>query len=334
MTFRYFDSTDASAPTLPGNTAGALITLLDAILVNGYGSRTALGWTKPYSGTNKAAYRPASGTRFYLRVVDDGSPATLTTRAAIVRGYENMTGIDSVLTDPFPLTSQVADSACLWLKSSVADATARPWQAWGDESVLYLCVQMNGATTGDLYVFGDVESLKGSDSFNCFINTRNSATGTGTLAFQNLQSTYALAQAGRIEQYLARSADGTVKSPRVALLRQGGSGLGVLTTSANCYAAPDENGKINFEPIVIVDSYSQNGTPGTKCDRRALFKGLFEPMHGPTYSSITVRTDTFQSTARYPGVDFRLMMHSVAALTTSNDRFVAQTSGDWVAERG
>jgi hypothetical protein len=44
MTVRIYRSTDGSAPVLTGQ-AGKLTDLLDAILVNGYGSKTAAGWT-------------------------------------------------------------------------------------------------------------------------------------------------------------------------------------------------------------------------------------------------------------------------------------------------
>ena len=47
---------DAGAPTLSA-AAGALISVLDACLVNGYGAKPAAGWTKAFSGTNQAAYR-------------------------------------------------------------------------------------------------------------------------------------------------------------------------------------------------------------------------------------------------------------------------------------
>jgi hypothetical protein len=337
MTFRYFDSTDVGAPTLPGNLAGSLITLLDAILVSGYGSRTALGWTKLYSsGGTGAIYQKASGTTMLLRVDDSGSHATLTTRVAIVRGYESATGYSTGLTDAFPLVAQVSDTNCLWLKSDTNSATARPWQAWGDESVMYLCVQTNGTTQGDVYVFGDMESVRGADAFNCFINTRNSVSVGANLAFTApMTSTYTTAQAGNIATYMARTADGVVKSPRVAMLRRGVGALGVLSTSAVSYIAPDEDSNYNFEPLEIVDSYSQNGTPGAKAATRAIMRGVFEPMHGVTWSSITLRTDTIRNTPRYPGAEFRLLMPGVQALSTgAADRFFAQTAGDWVPERG
>src|SRR5438309_11659795 len=55
MTVRVYKSTDASAPALTGQ-VGSLTALLDAILVNGYGTKTAAGWTIGFTTTKKLAY--------------------------------------------------------------------------------------------------------------------------------------------------------------------------------------------------------------------------------------------------------------------------------------
>ena len=73
-TVNIYRSTDASAPTLEG-VNGSLVALLDACLVNGYGSQSAAGWTIAYTTTNKRVYRNSTtdGTGFYLNVDDSGS---------------------------------------------------------------------------------------------------------------------------------------------------------------------------------------------------------------------------------------------------------------------
>ncbi|MGE3907973.1 MAG: hypothetical protein AB7K36_01385, partial [Chloroflexota bacterium] len=55
-TTRIYRSTDSGAPVLTGQ-AGSLLNLLDKCLVDGYGSKAAAGWSRPYTGTNKTAYR-------------------------------------------------------------------------------------------------------------------------------------------------------------------------------------------------------------------------------------------------------------------------------------
>jgi hypothetical protein len=118
---RYYRSDDAGAPALTGQ-AGTLIAVLDACLVNGYGSKPGAGWTKPYSGTNLAAYRMGSGgsaERMYLRVDDS---ATLVSR---VRGFVTMTDI-SAGTEPFPTDALLSGGAFV-SKSLTENATTRPW---------------------------------------------------------------------------------------------------------------------------------------------------------------------------------------------------------------
>jgi hypothetical protein len=85
-----YNSTDTSAPVLSGS-PGTLINVLTACLVNGYGSKTAMGWTLAYSGTNLAAYKMPSGTSQMYLAVDDTSVAG--TPVVRVNGFGSMNGI-------------------------------------------------------------------------------------------------------------------------------------------------------------------------------------------------------------------------------------------------
>ena len=68
MALTIYRSSDAGAPSLTG-AAGSLIALLDACLRTGYGTKAGAGWTKPFTGTNIAAFRQgAGGNGRYLRV--------------------------------------------------------------------------------------------------------------------------------------------------------------------------------------------------------------------------------------------------------------------------
>jgi hypothetical protein len=59
------------------------------------------GWSKPFSASTKAVFRPAAGNRRFLRVVNAIGADTL------ARGYEDMTDVDTG-TGPFPTVAQVA----------------------------------------------------------------------------------------------------------------------------------------------------------------------------------------------------------------------------------
>lgn len=132
VTFYRYD--DASAPALTG-TADSIIAVLDAILVNGYGAKAAAGWTKAYTGTNKAAYRMASGAGkagYYLRVLDSGD----TNRSFRWRTYKTMSDVDTG-TNPVPTVAQMAADGFYFAKSNTSDSTARPWWCVADDQGVF-----------------------------------------------------------------------------------------------------------------------------------------------------------------------------------------------------
>lgn len=176
MPVTVYRSSDAGAPTLTGQ-SGSLVTVLDAVLVNGYGAKAAAGWTKPFSGVNKAVYRPGAGVQHYFRVQDD---APVVANEARLRGFESMTGVDTGTGD-FPTSAQLA-SGVIIRKSATADATARAWVAVADARTCYLFV-----LTGDLastyyaVAFGEFYSVLAGDLYRSFVAGRhleNNSTGT------------------------------------------------------------------------------------------------------------------------------------------------------------
>lgn len=120
-----------------------------------------MGWAKEFSGTNLAAYRSADVTGTRLRLYVDDS-ATTTAR---VIGYDSMTDIATGI-NPFPTTAQ-ASGGLHWLKSSVADATARPWVIIGDSRTFYIYVSRHAATPthGWAHMFGDYNSVRSGDPY-------------------------------------------------------------------------------------------------------------------------------------------------------------------------
>lgn len=94
------------------------------------------GWTKPFSGTNLAAYKSASPAAHgqFLRIAD--------TTAGYARavGYENMTAI-STGTGLFPTSAQVS-GGYYWGKNDETSGTnAVPWVFASDGRFFYLFVQ-------------------------------------------------------------------------------------------------------------------------------------------------------------------------------------------------
>lgn len=115
-----------------------------------------LGWQKPFSGTNLAAYRSphlgASG--FYVRVDDTG------VQDARVHAFATMVDINNG-TGRFPTNTQQA-GGLYWPKAyQAAGSSAIPWILVGDGLVFYICVsagfsQQPTYVAGGLHGFGDM----------------------------------------------------------------------------------------------------------------------------------------------------------------------------------
>lgn len=207
MTMTVYKSTDVSAPTLT-NTNGSLINVLDKCLVAGYGAKAGAGWTKPFTGTNLAAFRQgAGGNNRYLRVLDNGfSTGNAALRRVLIRGYENMTAI-STGTNAFPTTTQVSGNGMtasyLQITSTVTPTT---WTIYATSNYFLFHVELfddaAGTVYNSLFGFGRFESLKVGDVYNDVIfGGGNDASG------QDYAGQYNTANQ---QMYVSRSDTGSV----------------------------------------------------------------------------------------------------------------------------
>ena len=130
-----------------------------------------LGWEKTFDDTNKAAYKSvASGATGCYLYVDDTNAGY-----AIVRGYENLTDINTG-TGPFPSSSQQANY--YWQRYYGGSTTqAKRYEFFGTDRCFYHAIAFNtnsgsghsGNQWPPIYGFGDFPSFKPADSFNCMI---------------------------------------------------------------------------------------------------------------------------------------------------------------------
>lgn len=143
-----------------------------------------LGWTKVYSGTNKAVYKPSAveASSALLRVDDTG------TTAARVRMYESMTDIDTGL-NVAPTEAKVA-GGLYWWKSSTASGVTRMWTIIGDDRNFYFAPAAYSSATNNvaaIHAFGDLISYKSGDAFSgCLVGdvaTVSSSTQFGNSAY-------------------------------------------------------------------------------------------------------------------------------------------------------
>jgi hypothetical protein len=177
-----YRSSDASAPTLTG-AAGSLLGVLDACLVNGYGSQSAAGWTKPYSNSgNVGCYQNSSGVGTGSGLsVNDAGPGAGSYREARCTGFSSLTSV-SAGTNQFPTSGQlgIGSGAVVCRKSATADSTQRVWTLIADDTVFYLFVETGDYTNplialpfmfGDIFSYATEASL--TDTYRCMIVGRN-----------------------------------------------------------------------------------------------------------------------------------------------------------------
>lgn len=182
MTVRVYSSADAGAPALRGNTPGDLINVLEKCLVTGYGSKTAAGWTKPFTGTNVAAFKQGAGSNgMYLRV-DDTSTLT-SARAARVVGYETMSDVNTGAPSPFPTAAQTSGGGS-WFTHYGSGSVANPrqWMIIADEMFfwLHILTYPEQATSTnyyrECYAFGDIIPFKPGDTTHTVLLANDSPT--------------------------------------------------------------------------------------------------------------------------------------------------------------
>lgn len=150
MPVREYDSTMPSAPALTGE-PGSLITLLQAVLVDGFGAQAAAGWSLAFSGPNTAVFRQGAGLG-HVYWVDDSGPGAGGAREARMRGAEDASDVETLL-NPFPTVAQ-APNGLVVRKSATLDATPRVWYAVADAATCYLLMQSGDTQGGTLRYLG------------------------------------------------------------------------------------------------------------------------------------------------------------------------------------
>lgn len=118
-----------------------------------------MGWTKAFSGTNKAVYaRSSSQSTIPVLRIDDSNAQN-----ALAVMYESMADVNTG-TGPAPLAGSVYCQ-----KSSVASSVGRPWRLFADDRLFYLFINNDAATWASGLVFGDINSYREGDEYHCIL---------------------------------------------------------------------------------------------------------------------------------------------------------------------
>jgi hypothetical protein len=159
MTVRVYTSTDASAPVL-NESSGSLINVLDACLVNGYGSKVSSGWAKAFSNsTTGAAYRAPVGNRHYLSVDDSGGAYP---RVHVVGNATDWNVGEWVS------PSDALIPGGLYLPKHNNIAGPRTWWVVASDKFVFMWTQWSSAvdsSAGACWYFGDVKAARINDAY-------------------------------------------------------------------------------------------------------------------------------------------------------------------------
>ena len=305
-----YRSTDTDAPVLTG-LVGSLIAVLDACLVNGYGDKAAAGWTKAFSGTNKAAYKNsfADGGSECLIRVDDASPNDGGngdgSRGAYFTGYSSMSGIDD---------GSNPTSGVYLRKSGTENSTARPWIMFADGRTFHFYVLDTGESSAGernkrFVSAGDYDPVDSGNAFNYYVMASNEAGfASGRCAWASmrivnhtgLRSVNPDGITAGGDFFLSRAYPLDATSPDI-----GNAGTGVQESAS---------GKFSFyEPFISGDSAGIMGK----------LRGLYLPLQ---------RMTSVDAGEKIPGTDLVMIMINVVPSNASNDRIggcVIDEQGPW-----
>ncbi len=214
--------------------------------------RAPAGFSKAFSGTNKAVYRADDvvGTRLYCRIDDS------TTTYARIRGYEAMTDVDTG-TGLFPTDAQLNGGGYVYKSNSASSAT-RAWTLFSDGRIIYFfCDAPNNAAWPGGFVFGDIDSYVASDAFCCALIATNTPAGLCFL--------YTMSNTGI--SYLARNTTqlgGSVLAARYSHGRTANS----IGSGGQAYPAVADN-SIHLWPVECWEATLARG----------MMPGLWNPIH-------------------------------------------------------
>lgn len=246
---------------------------MKACLVDGYGSKSAAGWTSDYSDSNYRTFRAPTGLRYYLRLYD----YTASTACAVA-GFESMTST-TVGTNMFSASSNT-------FFSKTNDATTRQWYVGANQTAFWYWTQYDGAgsyNNGWWGYFGELADAAANDKWHTTLIAGSSWACTLKDIFSDTTTITGHACARDytgtlVDSLVSKTANGRCFHPS-----------GVYAIGKGLLPYPHPDGYLWMSPVLI---YKPEATQTARACIRGRLQGLYAPMHprpaahGDTFSGL------------------------------------------------
>lgn len=262
------------------------------------------GWTRPFTGTNLAAYRndPVLGTGMYLRVSDP-----VGTSARVV-GYESMTDISTGV-GPNP-TGAIQSGGWHWPKSTTVGL--RAWTLIADSRGVYLWTSPYGNTNWLTVAYaGDFKSIVSPDAY--------AATVSGGATEPSVSN-----PGGSDLAYSAANVNATYQ-----VVFRGAGQLGSSLACSRAFLQVYPNASRLSGDNLSTQAYPNPGDNGLYLSRQTLYDGVgyrgYCPGHYCTFQHVLASTANMDKITGVPELSGRTLM----ALKTAGVIFVDITGPWW-----
>ena len=277
MAINYYRWDDPSAPSLSGE-SGKLIDLLDACLINGYGSKTGAGWTKVYydAPNHTAVYRHSTDDCF-IRIDDNQTDHGLNQAVANVRCYKTMSDVDNG-TVKTPSDSQISTVYSFIRKSNSANTTTEPWILVENNGLIYFNTNYNSNTNSAIHTIGKVRYFNPSDTYPYGLG----ACYTGHTTYRERgYNTWMSASDGYSYFYTLTQYDGADNGRLKPMLESAFSGTTFIGNSNQGLATVNPiTGSHKLLPVILYEVHSADSTRF----RRGSLPGAYYPDALKVYS--------------------------------------------------
>ncbi len=207
------------------------------------------GWTMPFTGTDKAAFKQgASSNGLYLDIDDTSSSMSK------VRGYETMSGV-GVGVAPFPTPAQ--ELSLYWLKG----AATSDWVIVADEHFVIVWTPEGNTQyyTSGMWFFGDYRTTFGINNYGTLLLASiSTSTPVGGLAQLDANSS-----TSTNHRYIARDHTQIGASRQVSLVGNSSMTQGDSFCSAGGSDYPDPlSGNVYMQELAIMATGGSNNLLG------------------------------------------------------------------------